>query len=118
MVHLMPNKKDKRAKGFSPREFMWLTGIRSAFPNVDNVFPIDTNLSGKAALVDQGRRVGDAADRLRILRNRIAHNEQILTAEHAQRHRDAIQIVEAISPDAAAALTCISRVLGIATHEP
>lgn len=118
LVHLMPTTADQRNSGFTPREFMWLGGVRSAFPNVDNVFPIDASLSGKLALVDQGRRVGDAADRLRVLRNRIAHYEQILTAAHAQRHRDAIQIVRAICPDAAAALTRISRVLDVANREP
>ena len=118
LVHLMPTTADQRHKGFTPREFMWLGGVRSAFPNVDNVFPIDASLPGKRALVDQGRRVGDAAERLRVLRNRIAHYEQILTAQHVQRYRDAIQIVRAICPDAAAALTSISRVLDVANREP
>ncbi|AFM18592.1 Abi-like protein [Mycolicibacterium chubuense NBB4] len=118
LVHLVPTNSSKRVKGFTPIEMMWLYGVRSAFPNVDKVFPLDTSLKGNTALVDQGRRLGDAADRLRILRNRIAHHEQILTAKHAQRHRDALLIVEAVSTDAAAALSSISRVLDLIKREP
>ena len=126
LVHLLPSPEDQRTgkrqirskTGFTPRENMWRYGVKSGFPNIEAIFTKDGNVDEPNAIVNQGREVGDTADRLRKLRNRIAHYDQILTAEHEQRHRDVIRLVEAVSPNAAAALIDISRVLDLAKLEP
>ena len=127
-VTLLPTTGTKRtgkrttgrgSTGFSARENLGLRGIARGFPNLDEGFPRDQRVQGKNnQVVDQGRRLADAADHLLRLRNRIAHHEQVLYANHEARYADALAITCAVSADVAHALAEISQVRTILNRQP
>ncbi|CRY84639.1 MULTISPECIES: hypothetical protein [Actinomycetes] len=123
LAHLLPTKaaptkRSTRATGLSGRENLWLHAAIDAFPNRHLVWPPGARKDTVGRKVCLGYHVGNSVERLRVLRNRVGHHEQTLSANHAARHEDALMLARAIDPDAAAAIADLSAVPRVLARRP
>lgn len=123
LTHLLltktaPTNRSARATGFSGRENLWLYAAINAFPNRHDVWPAGARKDTQGRQVCLGYHIGNTAERLRVLRNRVGHHEQTLAANHAARHEDALLLARAIDPHAAEAITELSSVPRILARRP
>lgn len=101
---LLPKKNEADATLLAARRKLWTEALKSAFPNARND--------------PHGHAIGDRARRLHSLRNRVSHMENLLDVEIEQRHRDALQLINAISPELHDWLRGAARVLSVAALRP
>lgn len=129
LVHLLPNdpptqqSRQRFASGHSRHEQLWINATSNAFPNLSTVwqnrrwsrFPTAQPVP---ATVEQGYALAAALERLRRVRNRVGHHEQMFRVRHNHRHTDAMLIVRAVSLDGAEAVRDLSRVPAHITTQP
>lgn len=129
LVHLLPNdpptqqSRQRFASGYSRHEQLWINATSNAFPNLSMVwqnrrwsrFP---TVQPVPAAVEQGYALAAALERLRRVRNRVGHHEQMFRVRHNHRHTDAMLIVRAVSLDGAEAVRDLSRVPAHVTTQP
>ncbi|ART74373.1 hypothetical protein BTO20_37785 (plasmid) [Mycobacterium dioxanotrophicus] len=129
LVHLLPitaptpQARGRLRSNLTRSEQLWIHGTQHAFPHLPNVSRSRhwTRFSPGSSVpssVAQGYLLSSALERLRGVRNRVGHHEQMFRVGHVQRHRDAILVVRAISDPAAVALQALSRVLSSVAAEP
>ena len=124
LSYLLPTKKttptsrNARATRRTNRENLWLHATINAFPNRDQVWPTGARGDTEGRRVCLGYYVGNTVERLRVLRNRVGHHEQTLTANHHARHSDALAVARAIDPDAAEAIADLSGVPTVLARRP
>lgn len=103
-TYLLPQKREPDAGLKAQRKDLWDQALVNAFPNLrEDRF---------------GHGVGARVNRLHKLRNRVSHMENLLSVDVEQRHRDALQLVNAISPDVHDWLRASNRVLSVAALRP
>lgn len=129
LVHLLPSTPPaprarlQLATKLTKYEQLWIHATSHAFPNLGNASK-STHWAGFStthpvpAAVTQAYVISDALERLRRVRNRVGHHEQMFRVGHAQRHHDAILVVRAVSVPAADALQQLSRVPAAVAAEP
>lgn len=121
LVHLLPNdppsqrRRQGFASGYSKHEQLWVNATSKAFPALSLVwqnrrwsrFPTAHPVP---AVVAPGYALSAALERLRRVRNRVGHHEQMFRVRHNHRHKDAMLIVRAVSAPATEVLRGLSRV--------
>lgn len=90
---------------FRAREVLWQQAISKAFPHRGGNDPYGHATFGRA-------------ERLRSLRNRVAHAEPLLSVNARHRLRDAGRLLATIDPTVAGWITGISRVASVADTRP
>ncbi|MFA5608539.1 MAG: hypothetical protein WDA07_15450 [Leucobacter sp.] len=121
LVHLLPNDppSEQRRRGFtsghSKHENLWINATSKAFPGLPAVWQNHqwsrhSPLHPVPAPVEQGYALSAALERLRRIRNRVGHHEQMFRVRHHHRHKDALIVVRSISAPAATVLRGLSRV--------
>lgn len=113
----LTHRKAKKT-GRSGRENLWLNATINAFPHIDTEWPPGVRGNTNDRKIDVGYYVGNTAENLRRLRNRVGHHEQTLNANHAARHDEALALARAIDPDAGAAITSLSSVPKVLAERP
>lgn len=107
LVRLLPQKppsqRSHNGSGFSGPENLWIHGLKAAFPRLSPELTSrwQSQLpTGLPVQVQDAYGVGLALERLRRLRNRVFHHEQILRVEHTQRLKDVTIILRSIDSGA------------------
>lgn len=100
---LLPHKHGNRDKKLLAAR-LWDEGVKAAFPNLKN------DPSGYAT--------ADRVRRLRALRNRVAHMENLLDADIDARYRDALQLLTSIDPSLHSWFSGISRIRAVNSLRP
>lgn len=132
LVHLLPmdpptpeSRAHRLGSGLTRYEHLWIEATQLAFPFADQVVRSRQWRALSEArpyrvpqAVESGYVIAEALERLRRLRNRVGHHEQMLRVNHSARHRDALYLVRAVSVDAAEQLRELSRVLGLSAMQP
>lgn len=103
-VRLLPTP-DQADKNFRARHILWTQALRHAFPNTSCHDPDGYGAFGRA-------------DRLRTLRNRVAHAEPLLSVNPLHRLRDAGRLLASIDHTTAGWVMGISRVARVANQRP
>jgi hypothetical protein len=121
LIHLLPNdppsqqRRQGFASGHNKHEQLWIHATSMAFPNLPSVwqnrrwarFPTTHPVP---AAVEQGYALSAALERLRRIRNRVSHHEQMFRVRHNHRHTEAILTVRAVSVPGSEVLRGLSRV--------
>ncbi|MCX8559220.1 hypothetical protein OS121_29680 [Mycolicibacterium mucogenicum] len=129
LVHLLPNdpptaaSRQRFASGFSKHEQLWINATSKAFPNLGTIwqnrrwagFPTSNPVPASVA---PGYALSAALERLRRLRNRVGHHEQMFRVQHSHRHKDAILIVRSVSVAGALVVRGLSRVPALEAMQP
>lgn len=129
LVHLLPNdppsvqSRRRFASGFSKHEQLWINATKNAFPNLSQVWQNRrwaqvSTASPIPPEVEQGYALSAALERLRRVRNRLGHHEQMFRVRHNHRHKDAILVVRAVSVPASDVLRGLSRVSAEEATQP
>lgn len=118
-----PTARGTRESGYSIREHLWRDGLNKAFPSLPSVWNNKRwsrigSPSNVPADVLPAYALGAAMERLRKIRNRVGHHEQTLRVKHVDRHKDALIVVQSISPEAAHSLAASSRLLSVLAMQP
>jgi len=103
-VKLLPSS-DPADSTFRARQILWTQALRGAFPHLRS-----RDLDGYAT--------SNRAERLRSLRNRVAHAEPLLSVDPRHRLRDAGRLLASIDPTTAGWVTGTSRVSSVAGRRP
>lgn len=90
---------------FRARQILWTQALVHAFPYLGARDP-------------DGYTTGSRADRLRSLRNRVAHAEPLLSVDPRHRLRDVGRLLASIDPTSAGWVTGSSRVARVAGRRP
>jgi hypothetical protein len=103
-VKLLPTP-DRRRPDFRSREVLWTQALAGAFPHLATSDPHGYTTAGRA-------------ERLRTLRNRVAHAEPLLAVNSRQRLRDAARLLNSIDPTTAGWVMSAARVTHVAQQRP
>lgn len=103
-AYLLPQKHEPNAAIRSKRRKLWDEALVNAFPNLK--------------LDNYGHGVGARVGRLHKLRNRVSHMENLLSVDVEERRRDALQLINAISPDVHDWLHASNRLMSVAALRP
>ncbi|WP_066903580.1 hypothetical protein [Millisia brevis] len=121
LVNLLPsdppteNGRRRLQSGYTAREHLWRDAMSLAFPFVGDMMADFAYRSAEhrrqlPAEVAAGYLISAALDRLRRVRNRIAHHEQVLRVDHRRRHADALFVLRSIDPRIGDEVAEMSRV--------
>lgn len=108
LVHLLPNdpptpqRRQQFASGFTRHEQLWINATSNAFPQLPQVWQNSrwarpASARPVPAAVEPGYAIAAALERLRRVRNRLGHHEQMFRVRHSHRHKDALMVVRPIS---------------------
>jgi hypothetical protein len=121
LVHLLPNdppsqqSRRRFASGHTKHEQLWINATSRAFPGLASVWQNHqwsrySTPHPVPATVEQGYALSAALERLRRIRNRVGHHEQMFRVRHNHRHKDALIIVRSVSGPGSRMLRGLSRV--------
>ena len=121
LVHLLPNdpptqqSRQRFASGYNKHEQLWINATSKAFPSLPSVWHNRSwarfsTVHPVPRAVEQGYALSAALERLRRIRNRVGHHEQMFRLRHRHRHKDAMLIVRAVSVPGSEVLRGLSRV--------
>lgn len=129
LVHLLPNdpptaaSRQRFASGYSKHEQLWINATSKAFPNLGPIWQ-NRRWAGFSPAqpvppaVAPGYALSAALERLRRVRNRVGHHEQMFRVRHSHRHKDAILIVRSVSVPGSDVVRGLSRVPALEAMQP
>lgn len=115
-----PAKRAKFASGLSGHENLWVYALNPAFPRIsaDFVSARRTTEPGVPPQVEAAYAVGAALENLRRLRNRVSHQEQTLSVNHAARLAELYGLAGAMAPHTLAKIRQLDRIQRILAMRP